>query len=441
MNRLNLTRFVSLVGVVGLCFIALFPCIAQDNIGTLSGRVLNKAGDPIAGFTITVSPVMIEDGGRVHMPMMPVHPDSPTSKTDENGVFTFTKIAPGPVQFMIPPPQFDTNEVPNFNAEGDDEIVSIKLGGMTLYQDMRPPFGGITFGIQPNSHVENVEVTVRPRMRIRTRIVFKDGTPLANAAISIEIKHQDADGRGEGSSSRSTTTDADGYFVHYIDNDDVPAFYTVLVRYEGQSAKSEEFLLERGARYDDLVLTLEGAAPPNAPTPPKSAKLTQPPVPKSAQQPPRVPPRQMRHSSNAAAWVVNPGNGHAYAKIRCESLDEAQAQAAAEGAYLVTINDEAEQKWLSSFFGNSLYWIGLSNAEKEEEWVWQSGEPLTYTNWGPDDRFFRSIFPSEKKEGVVMTFVDGEWHAVGRGDLFWSETGMAILEKTDISDGSLAEQE
>ena len=436
MTHLNFTRFVCLVGiVVGLCLIALTPCLAQDSIGSLSGRVLGMAGEPIAGFTIALLPVRIEDDGRMHVLMMPGHMDSLTLKTDENGVFTFTKIKPGPVQFVMPPQQLEGNVISNFNIEGDDEIVSIKIGGMTLYQDMRPPFGGITFGIQPGGTVENVEVTVRPRMRIRTRIVFKDGTPLVNASISSEIKHQEADGHGEGSSSRRTTTDADGYFVHYIDNDDAPAFYTVLVRYAGLSAKSEEFLLEEGARYDGLVLTLNSEVPPNVPTPPKSMQLTQPPVPKSAQQDRRVPPRQMRYPSSAAAWVVKPETGHAYAKIRCKSLDEAQTQAAAEGAYLVAINDEAEQKWLSSFFGNSLYWIGLSDVKKEGEWTWQNGEPLTYTNWGPDDRFFRSIFPAEKKEGVVMTFVDGEWHAVGPGDLFWSETGMAILEKTVVLDG------
>ena len=39
-----------------------------------------------------------------------------------------------------------------------------------------------------------------------------------------------------------------------------------------------------------------------------------------------------------------------------------------------------------------------------------------------------------------MTFVDGEWHAVGPGDLFWDKTGMAILEKADIFDSPRAEK-
>ena len=421
MNHLNFARFVCLIGIVGFCFIALTPCIAQDDdTGTLSGRVLDMEGEPVAGFTLALPPVTMEDGGRMHVPRAPTHSDRFISKTDENGVFTFTKVEPGPVQILILPQQFEKKKIPFFEA--DDEIVSIKIGEMTLYQDMRPPFGGITFGIQPNSHVKNAEVTVRPRMRIRTRLVFQDGTPLVNASIFREVKHQDADERGEGRSSGGATTDADGYFLHYIDADDVPAFYTVLVKYKGLSAKSEKFLLEEGARYDDLVLTLDGEAPPSVSTPPVPSKLTDAPV----------PPRQMRHPDNAVTWVVNPKNGHAYAKIRCSSLDDAKARATAEKAYLVAINDEAEQKWLSGFFGNYLYWIGLSNTEKEGEWIWQNGEPLTYTNWGPDNRFFRSIFSSAKKEGVVMTFVDGEWHAVGRGDLFWRETGMALLEKDDL---------
>ena len=143
-------------------------------------------------------------------------------------------------------------------------------------------------------------------------------------------------------------------------------------------------------------------------------------------------PQQAERSFEQGVWAVNPGNGHAYIKIRCKSLEDANARAAAEGAHLVTINDEAEEKWLLGLFGNHLYWIGLSDTEKEGEWVWQNGEPLIYKNWGSKHSLPRSILSPEEKDNAVMTFVNGQWHAVGPGDLLWRMTKMTILEKPDV---------
>ena len=142
-------------------------------------------------------------------------------------------------------------------------------------------------------------------------------------------------------------------------------------------------------------------------------------------------PWQILYADEKHPWtvvVVNPENGHAYKQIRARSLADARAKADADNAYLVTINNEAEQRWLSGVFGNGLYWIGLSKAEKDGQWQWDNGEPLTYTNWGPEDRFPRGARSAEAKDAVVMTFLDGTWHAVGPGDLFWDATRQAILE-------------
>lgn len=444
MNRIGFTHVVFLIGMIGFCLITSNPCMAQGETGTLSGTVVDKNGKPIPDFTINLSPAF------------------QISKTDEKGIFTFTNVPAGQVQITIPvqQPEQNENEVSNkfLTGKPDNEIVTIKIGEITIFQDGHPAFGGVKFGIKSGSKIENVVVTVQPRMRIRARVVFKDGKPLVNARISRVIVHEDVDKNGSGRSSGSAATNSEGYFVHYIQKDDFPALYTVSVKYRGLSAESEKILIEEGTRYDNLVLTLDSKMPanktpikppfetavepsikPKTRTSPRESlpnllrKLTK--TPKQAAKPNAnqpilsQPSNTMRHPMDRSSWVVNPANGHAYKKIRCRSLDDAHKRAKAEGAYLVAINDEAEQKWLSGVFGNRLYWIGLSDTETEGQWVWQNGEPLTYINWGQKQRFPRSNLSEEKKDGVVMTFVDGTWHAVGPGDLFWSFTKQAIIEK------------
>ncbi|MCG9132689.1 hypothetical protein J5I95_13510, partial [Candidatus Poribacteria bacterium] len=75
------------------------------------------------------------------------------------------------------------------------------------------------------------------------------------------------------------------------------------------------------------------------------------------------------------------------------------------------------------------------------EWVWQNGEPVTYMNWGAKHSFPRSTLSPEEKDSAVMTFIDGQWHAVGPGDLFWRATKRAILEKADVFVNPIAEEE
>lgn len=446
MNRLDFTHVVFLIGMIGFCLITANPCIAQGETGTLSGTVVDKNGEPIPDFTINLSPAF------------------QISKTDEKGAFTFTNVPAGQVQIAIPVQQPEQNEKGVSNNfltgpfEPDYEIVTIKIGDITIFQDIPPRFGGVKFGIKSGNKIENVVVTVQQRMRIRGRVVFKDGKPLTNALITLKVVHEKLNNRGSGSSSGGSATNSEGYFVHYIQKNEVPANFTVTVKYEVFSAESEQILIEEGTRYDDLVLTLDIKVPadktPNEPpietqitpsfqpkprTSPRESlpdllrKLTK--TPKQTTKPnanqPQLsrPSNILRHPMDRSSWVVNPANGHAYKKIGCRSLDDAHKRAKAEGAYLVAINDEAEQKWLSGVFGNRLYWIGLSDAETEGQWVWQNGEPLTYINWGQKQRFPRSTLSAEEKDGVVMTFIEGTWHAVGPGDLFWRLTRQAIIEK------------
>ena len=405
--RPNLTL---LTAIVALSLFASSPGTPQDTTYTLSGRVVDVDGNPIASLSIVIQPFAIVDGRmesafllkefmpEAYVPLI-------KSQTDEVGRFSVTGVTPGPIQFVAQPAHLPVDGMLSpdlYDLAPDAEVLSIEIGAMTFYPpyEKHPPFGGITFSIEPGTHLENVEVTVKPRMRIRGQIVFADGTPLANAEIGLNVRQRDFDGTGSGSSSGGRQTDDAGYFVKYVDE---PGFYTVVVEFQGLSATSEQLTLEAEQRYDDLVLTFNSEPILIEPTP----KWVEP--------------------DHTGQWVLNPANNHSYKRIHCESWDDAQAKAVAEGAHLVSINDAAEQQWLVSIFGTAPCWIGLTDLVKEGEWGWTNGEPLTYINWA-----FRKLIDADRGEEdyVFMGLSpDGRWHKVGPQSPEWHMPRMTILEK------------
>ena len=65
---------------------------------------------------------------------------------------------------------------------------------------------------------------------------------------------------------------------------------------------------------------------------------------------------------------------------------QAQSEAVLWGGNLVTINDSAEQAWLTVQYASvSNPFIGMNDLASEGDWVWSSGEPVTYTNWAPGE--------------------------------------------------------
>ena len=418
MNRPSFKfNLISLAAIVVLLFGTSSYGVAKEATSTLSGRVVDVDGNPIAGLLIAIQSVEISNDGLRPMYMIEnvehmaaEYTALPKSQTDEAGQFFITDFKAGLIQFLAQPAKPPTDSSlfdlsPNVVFAPDAEVLSIQIGAMTFYpyyQD-EPPLGGITFAIESGIHLENVEVTVKPRMRIRGQIVFADGTPLANAPIRINARRRDFDGIGTGGSGGRPYTDNVGYFVQYVDD---PGFYTVAVESQGLTAISEQFILETGQRYDDLVLTLNSEPVPIEPTPDRT-KL-----------------------DSIGQWALNPANNHIYKRIHCHSWDDAQAKAVNEGAHLVAINDAAEQEWLVRVFGTAPYWIGLTYAAQENGWRWMSGEPATYTNWTTDEL----TNADSGDEGYVFMGLspDGEWHKVGPQSLEWQMTRMAILEKEGL---------
>jgi len=99
------------------------------------------------------------------------------------------------------------------------------------------------------------------------------------------------------------------------------------------------------------------------------------------------------HAAEVRAVVVdtkvNPSNGHTYYLLSSSTWTNAETEAVTLGGHLATINDETEDHWVwDTFQGlpqSRLLWIGFNDTAVEGTFVWSSGEPVTYTNWQPNE--------------------------------------------------------
>ena len=438
--------------------------VAQEDTGTVTGRVVDLDGKPVTELPIFIAPLDDDGDGNMSPVFLPnEHAQLQRARTDREGRFSITGVPSGPVYVGALPYDIDTrlpkdfeNIVDEFTSKDwteltqddvdafvssnfgmdpedfapDVEILSLRIRGITLYP--RHDYDEIAFGLQSGAHLKDVKVTVQPRMRVRGRILFKDGTPLANTRVRVHTHYRNVDGTGSGSGGGDLWTNAEGYFTRYIDEKNDAAFYTFSFEYQNLSVEADPIRLDPGDRFDGLTLTFDSAPiPPKCP-PQKTetdAFELSPPVSES----PSIP------TSSYEVWVVNPENGHAYKRVHCETRDAAIAQATEEKAHLVVINNEEEQAWLEAVFGHKFYWIGLKRVpatgalskRTKEWWQWDNDEPITYANWVTNDFFAESLDASER-DYVVMTLPDGKWYAVSPESVIWRMTKMAILEKDGL---------
>jgi len=384
---------------------------------TFSGRVVDEAGKPVPDVEVALP------GFRVTTPQdqdEPVFLPSQQAETNEVGEFLIGEITSSSVQLMLLP----FRGAPPFRGAAY-EIRAATIEGISFYIDEnRGRYGGLTFAIAPGADVEDVEIIVRPRMRIRGRVLSANGIPLRNERIGIRIERRRIEGRGGGGGGGTRDLDADGYFVEYIER---PAYYTVSVEYQGQSATSEEILLEEGERHDKLVLTLDNKPPLK----PDRAV---------ARAPDRKHFEAAWNRDRQGIWAVNPENRHAYKRIYCESREEAHTRAVEQGAHLVAINDAAEQEWLLEVFGRENYWIGLTDASKIESLHWDNGEPVTYTNWSQSEKTAGGEEVGQADEAnqnyTVLIGLTGKWQETRQGNPLARLTQRAILEKERFTVGA-----
>ena len=416
MKRSYPTLLVVLIGSVALLLMNSLPSVAAS----FSGRVVDEDGQPVKGLIVALPSFPGNSPPSWNERHDPMFPPTPPSETDEMGEFSIINIASPSVNRLMLLPE----------RNSDYEIISIEIEGIPIYLDQRQHhFGGLNFAIEPGTDLENVEITVRLRMRIRGRVLSADGTPLRNARVHLGVRRRNIDGRGRGNSSGTATLDEDGYFVEYVNE---AAYYTVTVNYQGQSVQSEEILLEEGQRLDGLVLTF--AEKPQAPRPERI--IVRPP---QFHDPARFEAALRREREGM--WAINPDNRHAYKMIRCETREEAQERATAQGAHLVAINDKAEQEWFLEVFGKQgNFWIGLTDDGKEGPQHWDNGEPVTYTNWGsskrPAERTESDQDSDTKPNYTILVGMTGKWQVARLGSPLARMTERAILEKETLIIGA-----
>ena len=92
-------------------------------------------------------------------------------------------------------------------------------------------------------------------------------------------------------------------------------------------------------------------------------------------------------------WQYNPATGHYYALVvhfdvigDMSLWDETETYAVHLGGHLATVNDSAEDRWISATFKDAQeIGVGLNDRAREGHWVWSSGERVAYTNWLPGE--------------------------------------------------------
>lgn len=248
MNRRKLLDKIEVIPLVILVS-ALLGCgetieTIEIDRASFSGRVVDETGNPVAGLALVIVPCEVDDETDIAVY---------DAETNDTGHFSITGIYPGKADFMLVSEYQD-----GLPLAPEYQLLSFKIGVSDYHpKDLSPdPCTQDTFFIPTGARIENVEVTVRLRMRIRAKVVLKDGTPLADKKVSLNIRALDSQGSSVvGGIQGSVQTNAQGYFVQYVDKSEAIG-YRVSVEYKWLCATSEVFVLGVAERREDLILKL-----------------------------------------------------------------------------------------------------------------------------------------------------------------------------------------
>ncbi len=96
-----------------------------------------------------------------------------------------------------------------------------------------------------------------------------------------------------------------------------------------------------------------------------------------------------------------------YCSKKNYTFDAARTLANRKGGHLVSINNAEENAYVTSIIGSATAMIGISDWDEEGNFVWDSGEPVTYTNW-----FYSQPNDKDGMQDAVELMRSGEWNDV-----------------------------
>ena len=115
--------------------------------------------------------------------------------------------------------------------------------------------------------------------------------------------------------------------------------------------------------------------------------------------------------------------GHSYYKSATkQSWSEARSSAHSNGGYLATITSPAENEFVYhnavkdpnapvGLYTNGV-WIGLSDASADGKFVWENGEPVSYTDWNSGEPNNHAL----DEDDVAMLPWNGKWKDYAKGN-------------------------
>ncbi|WP_341884206.1 SBBP repeat-containing protein, partial [Synechococcus sp. UW140] len=143
----------------------------------------------------------------------------------------------------------------------------------------------------------------------------------------------------------------------------------------------------------------------------------------------------------------------AYVIVSGPNWEEAEANAVKLGGHLVTINDAAENEWISRTFADTnkgyepypnnpqpingdIYWNGL-HKDAGGTWKWASGEVFTFSKWGPNRPNQVWGFTNEAVEMILEAYP--EWYKTNPGTEWSASAGNWSNAPANITRYGIAE--